>query len=189
MGFDSIIPLGQSCNVTFLLKNAGLKKETTLFDWFVTPLLYKITLIFQKLGNNIDVNIIQDGNMLFMGDSSIESSHYSLPEYTSIYQRRKDRMLNTIRSGKKLLFVRFERERENEHTEEGIDDFIDSIKYINPDAEVTLLLFRPTELDFTHPCLITKFCHNDTISLDPMCIGGTINKIFIDGLRDVGVNI
>ena len=188
MGYDYIIPLGQSCNLTFLLQNAGLKKETTLFDWFVTPLLFKITQVFHKLGHNLCIPLRQNGGDVYIGDHGICSSHFSLPEYDAIYERRKERMLNSIRSGKRLLFIRFERQRETELTEETIDDFEESIKHINPEAEVTLLLFRPTELDFTHPCLITKFCHYDIIHLDPYCKGELINKIFVDGLRDVGVD-
>jgi hypothetical protein len=188
MGFDYIIPLGQSCNVTFLLQNAGVKKETTLFDWFVTPLLFKITQVFHKLGNNVSIPVKQNEGSVYIGDHGICSSHFSLPEYLPMYERRKERMLKSIRGGKSLLFVRFERHMETELTEEVIDDFIDSIKHINPEAEVTLLLFRPTELDFTHPCLITKICNYYIIHSDPYCKGELINKIFVDGLRDVGVD-
>jgi hypothetical protein len=31
-----IIPIGDTCNITFLLQNTKIKKQTTLFEWFVS---------------------------------------------------------------------------------------------------------------------------------------------------------
>jgi len=36
--FDEIIPLGKTCNITFLLQNCNVKQYTTLFEWFVTKI-------------------------------------------------------------------------------------------------------------------------------------------------------
>jgi hypothetical protein len=52
--FDCIIPIGETCNITFLLQNAKIKKQTTLFEWFVSPNLNNITNILIKIVNNIN---------------------------------------------------------------------------------------------------------------------------------------
>lgn len=106
--FDCIIPIGQTCNITFLLQNAKLKKQTTLFEWFVSPSLNDITNILVKIAKNFDEDIITaKDNQVFI-DNALNSIHYNYENFTEIYKRRKDRLINTIKSSKNALFCRFE---------------------------------------------------------------------------------
>lgn len=189
MGFDCIIPLGQSCNVTFLLQNCKLKKETTLFEWFVSNNMNIITKILGKIGNNIDVALTQNGGHVYIENSGCQSGHYSLPSFREIYKRRRARLVATIRAQKQILFIRFERYTDNIYTSEDFDDFFDSIRSINPNTgDMKLLLFYPEKLEVNHPQVVTKVCAGDIIHSDPYCEGSVINTIFIDALREVGVN-
>jgi len=90
MNYDCIIPLGSDCAVSFLLKNSNLKKETTLFEWFVTNSLQKISNIIYKIANNIEVELIT-GNLslgnISLDDNDIYTGHYTFNEYISIYDR------------------------------------------------------------------------------------------------------
>jgi hypothetical protein len=57
--FDCIIPIGQTCNITFLMQHKKLKKETSLFEWFISPTLRDITHVLIKIGNNEDMDSVQ----------------------------------------------------------------------------------------------------------------------------------
>ena len=77
--FDIIIPLGNSCNITFLLQNCKLKKYTTLFEWFITKNIHNITNVLLKIINNNDHDIIKVfNNHIYIEDNNIFSGHWSL---------------------------------------------------------------------------------------------------------------
>jgi hypothetical protein len=184
--FDCILPIGQTCNITFLLQNAKIKKETTLFEWFISPSVKDITNVLTNIVHNRDAHIIkQIGRKVYIGNN-INSDHYTYEDFKTIYQRRRSRLLSTIKSSKKILFCRFEA-KPVAYTKEDIDAFINTVLMINKDLEdIKLLLIGPSR-KFEHPSLI-KVTH-DNHSADPYCKGKEINDLFVNTLKKVGYNL
>lgn len=184
--FDCIIPIGQTCNISFLLQNAKIKKQTTLFEWFVSPSLRDITNILIKIGNKTDNDIIKKkNNHIYIGDE-IYTGHYNYEDFKTIYQRRRDRMIDIIKSNNKILFCRFE-EKTSCYDKTDIDDFINSILIINPKlSKLNLLLITPM-IELEHPSLI-KIIYNNHKN-DPYCNGQEINNLFINTLESIGYNL
>jgi hypothetical protein len=184
--FDCIIPIGQTCNITFLLQNAKLKKYTTLFEWFVSPHLNHITDILTKIGNNTDTDIIKtSGKYIFMGDS-IYSEHYTPEVFMDIYKRRRDRLVDTIKSSKNILFVRFESNDIHYHTAE-IDNFINSVLAIHPNLENVKLFLISPNTKMEHPSLIPILYTKH--KKDPFCKSQEINDLFVTNLEKHGYNV
>ena len=181
-----IIPLGESCNITFLLQNAGLKheKQTSLFEWFVSRTLPDITNVLLKIGSNTDQDIIkQVGEHTYIENSSIFSGHYTTTDFRPIYERRRNRLIETIKTESSLLFIRFEGSQ-HIYTYKDIDTFIDAIHRINPDCTVRFLLIHPEPYDLEHPCLIRKIYNKH--AEDPYCKGNDINTFFVNTLCAIG---
>jgi len=184
--FNCVVPIGDSCNITFLLQNAKIKKQTTLFEWFLSPNLRDITDVLIKIGNNTDSDIIkQVGTHVFIGDK-IYSGHYKYEEFNNIYQRRRDRLVNTIKENKKILFCRFEL-GPIIYSKEDIDNFINSISIINSDLEDIKLLIISPEMELEHPSLI-KLVY-DKHSSDPYCKSKEINDLFVNTLQKIGYDL
>ena len=185
--FDIIIPLGATCNITFLLQNCKIKKETTLFEWFVSNKLNNITNVLFKIVNKTDNDIIkQNNNHIYINDENIFTSHYNIENFKPIYERRRDRLLDSIKNNSRILFVRFEGNN-NIYKHEDIDEFINIIKIINPNCkEIKLFLITPNEIKLEHPLLISEFYnkHHE----DPYCNSSEINELFVNTLNKIGYN-
>lgn len=184
--FDSILPIGGSCNITFLLQNTEIKKQTTLFEWFISPNLRDITEILIKIANNQDKDIIQQKDKnIYIGDS-IYSSHYTLENFKPIYERRRNRLKDLILSSKKILCCRFE-STPIEYENDDIDNFIKSIRMINDNIlEVKVLLITPG-IELEHPSLIKVLYNNHDI--DPYCESNEIKYLFLKMLKKIGYDI
>ena len=182
--YDCIIPLGDTCNITFLLQNAKLKKQTTLFEWFVSKSLNSITKVISNLSEN---KIIFNGTHTLINDYNIFTGHYK-DNFEELYERRSNRLVDCIKSSKKILFIRFE-VNSTDYTYDDIEDFVKSIKSINPDCEVKLLLIGSISYSVNHPCLLCNFYSMQKQQQDPYCEGEEINSFFINALKEVGYNI
>jgi hypothetical protein len=162
--YTTIIPLGESCNISGLMQNANLKKETSLFEWFETTTLNKITDVINKIVSNNDINIYHSNNQyndIYIDNETMRSHHYTVEQYKDIFNRRSQRFLNTIKTNNKILFIRFEDLYPTNYTFEDIDKFVESIKKINPNIdEMKLLLIGPGKLSFIHPFIIEKQYNN-----------------------------
>ena len=182
--FDNIIPIGEACNITFLLQNAKIKKQTTLFEWFASPNLKDITDILVKIGNNTDENIIMKKvDNIFIGDN-IYSSHYTFDSFKDIYQRRRNRLVDIILSSKRLLCCRFEVKR-NVYTKEDIDNFINSILTINKNIEDIKLFLITPGMELEHPSLIKVIFTEE----DPFSKSKKLNDLFINSLENIGYDV
>lgn len=180
-----IIPLGETCNITFLLQNAGLKKQTSLFEYFVSRRLSDITTVLLKIATNTDQDIIKHaGEHTYIENGNIFSGHYTNVDFRPIYERRRDRLIEIIKTESSLLFIRFEVST-HMYTYKEIDDFIDAIHRINPDCAIKLLLIHPEPYDLEHPCLIRKIYNKH--GEDLYCRGEPINTFFVDILRTIGI--
>lgn len=183
--FDCIIPIGQSCNITFLLQNTNIKKETTLFEWFVTPTLDAITELLHKIGTNTDSDILTiKDNHIYM-NNSIYSGHYTLDNFKDIYLRRKTRLLKAIQTNTKLLFCRIDTV-DDTYTSESIDNFINSILQINPALQDIKLLLIGPRFDFDHPRVIKLICSLE--KLDIYSKNTELIELFINKLNEIGYN-
>lgn len=180
-----IIPLGQGCNISWLLQNVKIKKQTTLFEWFFISHLNSITNIL-KLIILKDNNIItyKEGNIYINND--IRSSHYNEIEFKDIYKRRKDRLLELLKSTKKIIFYRFE-QNNNEYTNEDINDFKNVILLINPLLEFKLILITTKYLNINNDILINKI-YND-FEDDLYYEKEKVKEFFKDTLREVGYDL
>jgi hypothetical protein len=176
-----IIPIGDTCNITFLLQNAKIKKQTTLFEWFVSKKLNYITEVLLKISNNENPNFRINGKYILF--DNIYSDHYKLPNFIETYIRRRNRLIETIKNNSTLLFVRFESFINNYTTE--IDDFIYAIKKINPTAIVKMFFIAPKKIE--HPCVVTAIY--DRHAQDPYCKTIEINELFVNGLIQMGYDI
>jgi hypothetical protein len=143
--------------------------------------------VLVKIGNNKDTDIVKDGGChTYIENNTIYSGHYNHTEFKEIYIRRRNRLLECIMNNKTILFVRFEYNRIIYETND-IDEFINSIKHINPSCNVKLLLISPNETHVKHPSLIPAFY--DKHFSDPYCTGKEINEFFINTLQTIGYNM
>jgi hypothetical protein len=128
---NKIIPLGAHCNITFLLQHLGLKRETSLFEWFQNDGLNYINDVLTKINwNNIDSNIITGKDYLVeLGNYHIYSYHYKLNEFKDIYIRRAKRFYDIIQSHNDILFIRMDMPKFVTTLEE-ILEFRNQIDYI-----------------------------------------------------------
>jgi len=175
MPFDCIIPVGATCNITFLLRNAKLNKETTLFEWFISDSLNNITNVLLELQTDYNI-MFSDTDKIYMLNRHIHTTHYTNDEFKDIFIRRRERLLNTIRSNKRIIFIRFEGIIYKKYTKSDIEDFIEAIQAINPQCDFKLLLISPTQDVPEHPLLITEFY--DKHIEDLYCKGKEVNDFF-----------
>jgi len=183
--FDVLVPIGQTCNITFLMQNAKIKKATSLFEWFVSPNLNDVIDILHKISNHDDDDIVTYKNGHIYIGNHIYSGHYTCEEFKPIYQRRRDRFLNTILSSKKILFCRFEA-NVIDYNKEDVDRFINLILTINPHLEDVQLLMIAPRLELEHPKLIKVIYENHG---DPYCENPHINELFVNTLQAHGYDI
>ena len=183
--FDTIIPIGQSCLISFLLQNCHLKKETSLFEWWHTIHLNKITNIIRKIANNIDINAQSFGELILLEDKGMYTGHYRLEEFGPICKRRSERFVKSLQTDKKILFVRYEFNN-SELLSGDIDDFFASVKLINPDINAKLLLITPIEIGFSNPLLINRV--NRDGAEDRRGERPELNRFFVELLKEIGVD-
>jgi hypothetical protein len=185
--FDYIIPFGQTCNISVLLQNCKLKKETSLFEWFITDSFKNISNVIKKLNAKESIRNFHTGTHLCIEYNDIYTGHYTLDEWDAIFKRRSERLLNTIKHNNNILFIRFEINNKNQYTYEDIEDFKNTIQTINPNnSNMKLLIISSDQTDIEHPFLIKKYCDRNVIYDDSMCIKETINTFFINTLKEVG---
>ena len=189
--FDCIIPLGETCNVTFLIQNCKLKKETSLFEWFVSENLNSITKVLNKIIDKTDTEIIVHRSVrhIAINDNTIWTGHYKKEEFVPIYLRRRDRLLETIQNNNNILFVRMEGSS-IKYTNENIEAFASAIRRINPSCNGSkLLLISPHVSSLDHPFVIKEVYDGRIQSSDPYCTGQRINTLFTSLLKKVGYNL
>jgi len=153
--------------------------------------LNNITNVLLKIGNNTDDNdiikVCNNHNHIYIEDTNIFTSHYTVEEFTPIYKRRRDRLVDCITKNNKILFIRYECDN-NEISNKDIDDFQNAIKNINPNSDnMKLLIISKNDLNLNHSFLLNEI-YND-IENDSFCTGEKINSFFINTLKKVGYNI
>ncbi len=187
-GFNTIVPLGENCNITFLLQAFRIKKETGLFEWFASNTLSAIVHVLHHVANRTQPNIEQHGGNVHLGTSDIFSAHYSASEFVPIYARRAERLYTMIQQNPRLLFIRFETKPTTTIKTEDIDKFLNVVKMINPDtSQMKLLWITPSKIPIDHPFVIYKHCPYQTMEVDPYHnINSPTSQMFIQYLKEVG---
>lgn len=170
------------------------KKETSLFEWFISTSLKSITNVIRKLINNEKINIINKEYQVAIIDYSIYSGHYQLAEYEAIFKRRSIRFLEIIKNKSEILFIRFERIKiEKDSIDvETIIDFIETIKQINPTISCKFLLLQEVDdinnfVSLTHEYIIHKTI--DKKISDTYVQSNQINIVFKEILSNIGVDL
>lgn len=139
---SQFVRLGFHCNITYLSQEAGLKRETGLFEYLESDKLQSITDIVMRIKDRIDTNIVQgsdrDIHVLY---KSVRTCHYNLNEYKVIFERRANRFLDLIRKSNELVFVRIN--PINQYTtEEEINNFCRVIHLINSSLNIKFLVIH-----------------------------------------------
>lgn len=189
--FDCIIPLGQACIVSFLLDNAGLRKETSLFEWFVVKSLQTVTNVLEYIVRDEIPPITErsDGAAgVQIIDMNMYSGHYSLQDYIPKYKRRATRFIETIRSNKRIVFLRFDGGPLPSETE--ITAFFAIIRKLNLDIVMKLVYVRNMDKKETdvslHSDLVYEYIPNEYISSDDiLCKREPINEWFATLLKSI----
>ena len=107
--FDTLMPLGCHCNITYLLQHLNLKKETTLFEWFQSDTLSAINDTLSKidwLNPNTDLVTVLNAKEIQVGNKDLTSMHYTMDEFKPIFLRRVERFYSTIQTNDRILFIR-----------------------------------------------------------------------------------
>jgi hypothetical protein len=184
------------------MQNNGLKKETSVFEWFVSKSLTNITNVIQKIGTGSGLSIVQTGGQVFIENSYIYSGHYTAYEFSEIFKRRSLRFQETIKNNNNILFIRLETEINKTYSVNEINEFIDSVKTINPNVDnMKLMLIIPYNMNIKykfikpyhksqihHPFLIIKYIDINLLNtdIDLYCKGSLLNNIFLSFLKDAG---
>jgi len=179
MQYNKIIPIGYGCGISFVLKHLNIKKETSLFEWFLTKSLDDITNLINMIGKNKCEVVITKTNIInhptrkhtiYINGNNIQSDHYDYDEYLHIFPRRADRFINDIKNNNNtILFVRNVDYNEI-ISSEMIDKFYESLININPTIKCKLLLVsnvlkkykfnKINRNDITHVCIAKKDIKN-----------------------------
>ena len=133
MIFDEYISLGESCCSALALKEIGLRKKSYPFDWvWARPSI--ILDVLEKDFKGWTDEVIT--NSIIRNKYRIDISHYlylSEDIRKNILQRRIDRLLNILNSGKSICFI-YTCEKSNIlgwDVEKEYEDLIKLLEYIN----------------------------------------------------------
>ena len=193
------IPLGFSCNVSFLSQDTGMKEETSLFEWLQSDKLEYITDIINNIKDEIDANIIKGvDHRVHVIHENVWTNHYTLEEYKIIFERRAKRFLDIIKTSKTLVFVSI-----NPFcictTDEEIDNFVKAIISINPTLNIKFLIIHTVSETWNYPEIVASKILNasviqKTFLLDD-CQGDVflrnnvkVQELFLDYLKECGID-
>jgi hypothetical protein len=142
MKHTKIIALGTCCQITWDLEKYGLRDESSVFEWYDSPLFKDILKIMKIIGNQEKIAITTrepeyPPDNLFLEDTRIKTGHYTIDELPAILERRALRFVQFIRSEQPILFVRHER---NNVTLDDVEEFKRIVESINPSCNYNLLL-------------------------------------------------
>jgi hypothetical protein len=192
-----VYPLGYHCNITYITQALKIKKETGLFEWLQSNQLQYITDVINILNTNPDyISIVKgkDKHITILHEK-LYTCHYNLDEYKIIFKRRVERFLDLIKNENEIIFTRIN-PINCKTTESEIILFIESIKKINPNINISFLLVDTinTENDFVNLKLNIKniifhhryFLYNDCKDDVYLSNNPKIYNIYYNYLIDIG---
>lgn len=138
-----IVLLGEGCQISWDFDKLEINKKRSIFEWFLSVKFTDILYIINKLITREELCVtrqdIYRGN-LFMDNTDIRTTHYTESDLVDVLKRRGARFMEQVRSGKPILFVRYEHS-EYATSKDDIVQFDKLIKMINADCRYNLLLF------------------------------------------------
>lgn len=192
-----VIPVGYNCNVTMLMQQLQIKKETTLFEWFESCNLQAITDVINSIKTDIDTNIIGgENNTVFLINRKIYSNHYTVEGFKPIFIRRATRFLDTLKNTTDVIFTRINVVGRYT-TESELVNFCSAIHSINSDLKITFLLIdivktedqnKPLSIDKLSPSIrlfqrhfLVDDCKDRWLRNEPI-----VHNIFYNYLLEAG---
>jgi len=171
------ISIGFKCNVKFQINKHKHKIETLFFDWLITSMKSVIEVLScNDISNilNID-NIIRDPRCMYHNNNSrifLKSLNYCISihdlkkefnnddifEFIEKYRRRYNRIIEHIKSDRKLCFLKY-----GSVNEELQNKFIETILKINPKCNFHLVIIDNNKSNVNS---ITKSDHKLYIKLN-----------------------
>jgi len=112
MAPTKIIALGCCCQITFDLEKYGMRDESSVFEWYDSPLFNDILTIMNMIATGKEVPLIERSPFkknIFLADTNIRTDHYTKEALPEIFKRRADRFIEYIKSDIPLLFIRHDR--------------------------------------------------------------------------------
>jgi hypothetical protein len=200
-----LIPLGSNCIVSWLNKSIGIDQPTTPFEWFNCFQLSYITEVMKIIDSSdgIDFSLIHYRpeiskkdryTYLLSRDKKIFSYHYRASNFANIFPRRYSCMMQEITTSENLYFVRINTSFLRSNAQE-INEFIDFIQQINPNAAINFLLIDIGEkknvsvdrhnVQFCY-ATFTKSLFTGGISQEGICENHELQKIYIEMLEKIG---
>jgi hypothetical protein len=195
------ITLGYHCNISFLTEAIHMKNETGLFEWLESGRLSYITDVINVIKNDINTNIIQGINYnIYILHKYLYTYHYNLEEYKSIFLRRATRFLDVINKSSELICIRINPYGVESTSIEEINNFVQSLRSINPNINIKFLLINTINIDdkneldktmlVSNVYLLQKyFYHEDTKDDAYLKNNEKINKLFYNYMKEIGYNI
>ena len=187
-----LIPLGYHCNISILNQQLQIKKETGVFEWFVSKNLQNITDIINTLTTDPTLNIVYENTThVYLLNTNCVSTHYKLDEYKAIFKRRYNRFIDIINKEECVYFVRLNIIDEIT-TKPEIELFIESIKKIHPNIKIVFLLidtirstsdFNSIHIDIKNVILHHKYLHETDVN------NPTMRTNYKKILEEIGYNI
>lgn len=193
------ISIGRGCNVKYQINRHCKNSETLFFDWLGTDMDTVISVLQCKNINDILTydNIIRDpktnlGSRVLIKslpycvsihDFKLDFSDKEIYNFLNKYKRRYERIIEIIKSNKKLCFIRY-----GKIEDKNKEEFIETILKINPNANFTLVsinvqqnINNVNKSDYFLEINLTynQTCDNDwtTSYLDWKSIFETINEM------------
>ena len=137
-----IIPIGSCCEISFKLEKTKSKGETSLFEWHFN-FDFKDTLnVFKTISNEGELTYSSKGSNSYIDNTDIFTSHYrNIEEYKDMMNRRKERLINYIKSDNVLLFIRQITNNgvSTFPSQENIHEFNSYIYKLNPNCKYKIL--------------------------------------------------
>ena len=152
-----LCPLGYHCNVTHTMKRLGMKKETTLFEWFQISSFQYITDVIESIHKDVDSDILQfySGGMRILHDQLYSYHYQNLDDFKIIFKRRAERFLNMLQT-EDILFVRMN-PKNRQVTKEELIRFHNCIQTINPLLKWKILMIDTDTLsEYNLPYVVSK---------------------------------
>lgn len=142
--------VGYACGIKNSMNNYFGKTQTHFFDWLICsmksvneileekPILFDSNYIYPNLENTTTINF-SEFDLLISYHDIIEPTKKNLNEMNEKYIRRYARLINTIKTEKKIFFLRYCCDQYN-FDEEQIHKFYNNINKINNSLEFYFVL-------------------------------------------------
>ena len=131
---SEFISIGTACNVKHQIDKHYGKKNTLFFDWLMTDIKSVVSILTSNIDLILENVAKEPDGIKFKSLSYCVAIHDSMDDFVDKYKRRYNRLIELIKSHKKLYFIRF-----GAVDETGKKSFINAVKLVNPHCNFTLI--------------------------------------------------